>query len=82
MGMGGTQERFDDEIYCITCKEPLRYDRENRQWRAKFQAENSLITDRCYDPRLHRWDHEPRKNPGRLIRAIKRMQDKKRMGLA
>lgn len=67
----------DDRVYCSSCREILRYDREARQWRTVFVED----PNRCWSGRYRRWDHEPVKNVGRLIRALKRMRDKERMGI-
>lgn len=80
--MGDKVVKFDDEVYCVTCKEALQYDKPNRQWRTKYVQENQLIYNKCFDKHRMRWEHEPRKNVGRLIRALKRIRDKQRMGLA
>lgn len=75
------ERRIDDEIYCLICKEALKYDKENKEWRTKYIREEETITRRCFDGRIYKWDHRPIGNQGRLIRAIKRRNDKIAMGL-
>lgn len=69
-----------DEIMCGGCKEALRYDRDNRQWRTKYIDEDEKAYRRCYNVRYNRWDHSPVGNVGRLVRAAKVYNDKKALG--
>lgn len=70
-----------DEIVCGICHEALVYDRPGKVWRTKYITEDDKITKKCYSRQLNRWDHIPKKNVGRLIKAAKRHNDKKRMGI-
>jgi hypothetical protein len=64
----------DDTVYCETCGSPLKYDRFNKRWDAI-----ELYPDhrKCWKPKAEQYDHVPKANVSRLLKAAKRWNERK-----
>jgi len=69
-----SEYRPDETVRCEKCGSPLKYDKFFKHWR---ETEEYPDIAKCFNKKLQRYDHVPKANVSRLLRAAKRWNERK-----